>query len=73
MARLISKLYQDQASAVRTSRGDTEWFSIGRGVRQGCILSPQLFNIYAEGIMREALDGFSGISFGGQKINRGLI
>jgi len=66
---LISKLYQDQESVVRTSRGDTDWFKIGRGVRQGCILSPQLFNIYAERIMREALAEFQGgVSFGGQRI-----
>ena len=57
---LISKLYQHQESAVRTSKGDTDWFKIGSGVRQGCILSPQLFNIYAESIMREALEEFQG-------------
>ena len=56
--KVISKLYADQKSAVRTSRGDTDWFQIGRGVRQGCILSPQLFNIYSEQIMRDALDNF---------------
>ena len=42
---LICKLYQDQESTVRTSTDDTEWFRIGRGIRQGCILSPQLFNL----------------------------
>ena len=66
---LIKNLYQDQESTVRTSSGDTEWFEIGRGVRQGCILSPNLFNIYSEDIMREALEGFNGgVKFGGTKI-----
>ena len=66
---LIGRLYKDQESAVRTSRGDSRWFSIGRGVRQGCILSPNLFNIYAEAIMREALEDFEGgIKIGGRRI-----
>ncbi|XP_072046909.1 uncharacterized protein [Amphiura filiformis] len=66
---LISQLYEDQESAVRTSNGNTEWFKIGRGLRQGCILSPNLFNIYSEDIMREALDGFTGgVKFGGSSI-----
>ena len=66
---LVSKLYEDQESAVRTSGGNTDWFSIGRGLRQGCILSPSLFNVYSEDIMREALEGFEGgVSFGGQRI-----
>ena len=69
IVNLIGKLYADQESAVRTSRGDTEWFSIGRGVRQGCILSPQLFNIYAEDIMREALEHYKGgVNIGGHHI-----
>ncbi|XP_072014979.1 craniofacial development protein 2-like [Amphiura filiformis] len=52
-----------------TSRGDSEWFQIGRGVRQGCILSPQLFNIYAESIMRGVLEDFrGGVTIGGQRI-----
>jgi hypothetical protein len=66
---LISGLYKDQESAVRTSNGDTDWFKIGRGLRQGCILSPNLFNIYSEDIMRDVLDGFDGgVKFGGIKI-----
>ena len=70
VVKLISKLYQDQESAVRTSRCDTKWFRIGRGVRQGCILSPKLFNIYAERIMREALEEFHrGVTIGGQQIS----
>jgi len=67
---LTCKLYQDQESTVRTANGVTEWFSIGRGLRQGCILSPSFFNVYSEEIMREALEGFEGgVKFGGSKIN----
>jgi hypothetical protein len=66
---LVSKLYEDQESAVRTSNGNTDWFKIERGVRQGCILSPSFFNVYAEEIMREALEGFSGgVKFGGSLV-----
>ena len=53
---LICKLYGNQESAVRTGAGITEWFKVGRGVRQGCILSPSLYNLYAEDIMRTALE-----------------
>ncbi len=67
IVNLISQLYEDQESAVRTSNGDTEWFKIGRGLRQGCTLSPNLFNIYSEDIMRDALDEFIvEIKFGGK-------
>lgn len=63
---LVSKLYEDQESSVRTNHGNTQWFKIGRGLRQGCILSPSFFNVYSEEIMREALDGFDGgMKFGG--------
>ena len=66
---LIKNLYHDQEVTVRTSNGNTEWFGIGRGVRQGCILSLNLFNIYSEDIMRNALEGFKGgVKFGGKKI-----
>ena len=51
---LLRNLYAGQEVAVRTGRGTTEWFQIGKGVRQGCILSPCLFNFYAEYIMRNA-------------------
>ena len=44
----------NQEAAVRTGHGTTDWFQIGKGVRQGCILSPCLFNFYAEYIMRNA-------------------
>ena len=47
-------LYADQEATVRTEHGTTDWFQIGKGVRQGCILSPCLFNLYAEFIMRNA-------------------
>ena len=53
---LIKELYKGQQSAVRTICGTTEWFSVKRGVRQGCILSPYLFNIYTESIMRAVED-----------------
>ena len=48
---LLSKLYAGQEVTVRTGHGTTDWFQIGKGVRQGCILSPCLFNFYAEYIM----------------------
>ena len=50
--RLLRNLYAGQEATVRTGRGTTEWFQIGKGVRQGCILSPCLFNLYAEYFMR---------------------
>ena len=49
---LLRNLYADQEATVRTGHGTTDWFQIGKGVRQGCILSPSLFNLYAEYIMR---------------------
>ena len=49
---LLRNLYADQEATVRTGHGTTDWFQIGKGVRQGCILSPCLFNFYAEYIMR---------------------
>ena len=49
---LLIKLYAGQEATVRTRHGTTDWFQIGKGVRQGCILSPCLFNLYAEYIMR---------------------
>ena len=50
----LRNLYADQEATVRTGHGTTDWFQIGKGVRQGCILSPCLFNLYAEYIMRNA-------------------
>ena len=49
---LLRNLYAGQEATVRTGHGKTDWFQIGKGVRQGCLLSPFLFNLYAESIMR---------------------
>ena len=51
---LLRNLYAGQEATVRTGHGTTDWFQIGKGVHQGCILSPCLFNLYAEYIMRNA-------------------
>ena len=51
---LLRNLYAGQEAKVRTGHGKTDWFQMGKGVRQGCILSPCLFNLYAEYIMRNA-------------------
>ena len=51
---LLRNLYAGQEATVRTGHGTTDWFPIGKGVHQGCILSPCLFNLYAEYIMRNA-------------------
>ena len=51
---LLKSLYAGQDATVRTGHGTTDWFQIGKGLCQGCILSPCLFNIYAEHIMRNA-------------------
>src|SRR5574340_685251 len=51
---LLRNLYAGQEATFRTGHGTTDWFQIGKGVRQGCILSPCLFNLYAEYIMRKA-------------------
>ena len=50
----LRNLYADQEATVRTGYGTTDWFQIGKGVLQGCILSPCLLNLYAEYIMRNA-------------------
>ena len=51
---LLRNLYAGQEATVRTGHGTTDWFQFGKGVRQGCILSPCLFNFYAEYILRNA-------------------
>ena len=68
---LLRNLYADQEATVRTGHGTTDWFQIGKGVRQGCMLSPCLFNLYAEYIMRNAgLDeAKAGIKIVGRNIN----
>ena len=68
---LLRNLYASQEATVRTGHGTTDWFQIGKGVRQGCILSPCLFNLYAEYIMRNAgLDETqAGIKIAGRNIN----
>ena len=64
-------LYVGQEATVRTGHGTTDWFQIGKGIHQGCILSPCLFNLYAEYIMRNAgLDeAHAGIKIAGRNIN----
>ena len=54
LACLPGNLYAGQEATIRTGHGTTDWFQIGKGVRQGCILSPCLFNLYAEYIVRNA-------------------
>ena len=68
---LLRNLYADQETTVRTGHGTTDWFLIGKGVHQGCILSPCLFNFYAEYIMRNVgLDeAQAGIKIAGRNIN----
>ena len=68
---LLRNLYAGQEATVRTGHGTTDWFQIGKGVRQGYILSPCLFNLYAEYIMRNAgLEGAqAGIKIAGRNIN----
>ena len=68
---LLRNLYAGQEATVRTGHGKTDWFQIGTGVHQGCILSPCLFNLYVEYIMRNAgLDeAQAGIKIAGRNIN----
>ena len=68
---LLRNLYADQEATVRTGHGTTDWFHLGKGVCQGCILSPCLFNFYAEYIMRNAglEEAQAGIKIAGRNIN----
>ena len=68
---ILRNLYAGQEAIVRTGHGTTDWFQIGKGVRQGCMLSLCLFNLYAEYIMRNAgLDeAQAGIRIAGRNIN----
>ena len=73
---LLRNLYAGQEATVRTGHGTTDWFQIGKGVRQGCLLSPcllslSLFNLYAEYIMRNAglEEAQAGIKIAGRNLN----
>ena len=68
---LLRNLYAGQEATVRTGHGTTDWFQIGKGVCQGCILSPCLFNLYAEYIMRNAqlYEAQAGVKIPGRNIN----
>ena len=67
----FEKLYAGQEATVRTGHGTVDWFQIGKGVHQGCILSPCLFNLYAEYIMRNAAleETQAGLKITGRNIN----
>ena len=68
---LLRNLYAGQKATVRTGHRTTDWFQIGQGVCQGCILSPCLFNLYAEYIMRNAEmeEAQAGIKIAGRNTN----
>ena len=68
---LLRNLYAGQEATVRTGHGTTDWFQIGKGICQGCILSPCFFNLYAEYIMRNAgpEEAQDGIKIAGRNIN----
>ena len=68
---LLRNLYAGQKATVRTGHGTTDWFQIGKGVRQGCILSPCLFKFYAEYVMRNSglEETQAGIKIAGRNIN----
>ena len=67
----MRNLYADQEATVRNGHGTTDWFQIGKGVCQDCILSPSLFNLYAEYIMQNARldEAQGGIKISGRNIN----
>ena len=71
MTCLLRNLHAGQEATVRTGHGTTDWFQIGKRVRQGCILSPCLFNLYAEYIMRNAglEEAQAGIKIAGRNIS----
>ena len=68
---LLRNLHGGQEATVRTGHGTTDWFQIGKGLHQGCILSPSLFNLYAEYIMRNGglEEGQAGIKVAGRNIS----
>ena len=65
---LLRNLYAGQQATVRTGHGTTDWFQIGKGICQGCILSPCLFNLYAEYVMQNArlVEAQAGIKIAGR-------
>ena len=71
LTHLLRNLYAGQETTVRTGHGTTDWFQIGKGVHQGCIWSPCLFNLYADYIMRNAgmVEAQDGIKIAGRNIN----
>jgi hypothetical protein len=71
LIRLIRDLYTEQEAKVQVEQGATDWFPVQKSVRQGCILSPGLFNLYSEHIIRTVglEDMEAGVKIGGQKIN----
>ena len=71
LIRLLRNLYAGQEATVRTGHGTADWFQIGKGIHQGCILSPCLLNLYAEYIMRNAglEEPQAGIKISGRNIN----
>ena len=68
---LLRNLYTGQEATVKTGHGTTDWFQIGKGVYQGCILSPYLYHLYAEYIMRNSglNEAQAGIKIAGRNIN----
>ena len=68
---LLRNVYAGQETTVRTGHGTADWFQIGKGVHQGCILSPRLFNLYAEYIMQNAWldEAQAGIKTAGRNTN----
>ena len=68
---LLRNLYTGQETTVRTGYGTTDWFQIGKGVHQGCVLSPCLFNLYAEYVMQHAKldEAQAGINIARRNIN----
>ena len=72
---LLRNLYASQEATVRTGHGRTDWFQIGKGVHQGCTLSPCLFNLYAEYITQNARlnEAQAGIKTAGRNINNLIL
>ena len=68
---LLRNLYSSQEATVRTGHGTTDWFQIGKGVCQGCVLSPCLFNLYSVYIMRNSRleEAQAGMKIAGRNIN----